>query len=91
MTYEHEVYQDSRRRLPRVGTRVVTPAGQGTVRKLDLLREQVGVEVSGQDGLQILDIEAITWDKSKDLPSPHARGAGRCSGSGCPRKGGDPH
>lgn len=70
MTYEQEVYQLSRQRLPRIGTRVETPDGNGTVRKLDLLQELVGVDIPGTDGLVQCPVDDLSWERGKDLPQP---------------------
>ena len=43
--YSLDSDEELRRRLPRVGTEVSTPHGRGRVRKLDLLRESVTVDV----------------------------------------------
>jgi len=87
MTYEHEVYQDLRRSLPRVGTRVATPRGEGTVRKLDLMRETVAVSVPGEDGLFAFPADQVTWAREQDLPAPRRQGGG-CGAGGCGGDGG---
>lgn len=62
MTYEHEVYQELRSGLPRVGSRVTTPKGEGTVRKLDLMRETVAVALPDQDGLPVFRADELAWE-----------------------------
>lgn len=70
MTYENEVYQEARRDLPRVNSRVSTPKGKGVVRKLDLLRRQVSVDLPGAEGLETWPVTDITWDRDRNLPAP---------------------
>jgi cell fate regulator YaaT (PSP1 superfamily) len=91
MTYEQEVYLDSRRRLPRVGVTVGTAAGEGVVRKLDLLREKVGVDVPGVDGLVEYRVQDVKWERGKgnEVPEGRRRSGGCGNGNGCPKRGGN--
>ncbi len=89
LTFEQDVYQEVRRRLPRVGARVQTPAGNGTVRKLDLLQEEVGVSVPGVDGLSVYRAAELRWEGDEDLPVPRVKNSSRCGPGGCSRRG--PH
>jgi cell fate regulator YaaT (PSP1 superfamily) len=70
LTYENEVYRQVRRSLPHVGSRVETPEGTGTVRKLDLLQEQVAVSRPGLEGLVEYHADQLRWDGGQDLPRP---------------------
>ncbi|MCP4290727.1 MAG: stage 0 sporulation family protein [bacterium] len=81
LTYEQENYKDAQRRLPRVGTRLTTPDGRGTVRKLDLLSGRVSVAVVGMDTMTEYSAEDLTWEGKRDLPAPKPQGG--CSGGGC--------
>ncbi len=95
LTYENEVYRQARRSLPRVGSRVETPEGSGTVRKLNLLQESVSVSSPGQEGLREWPADRLRWDKSRNLPSPrpprrdsHDQGCndGECDNGSCGRE-----
>jgi cell fate regulator YaaT (PSP1 superfamily) len=91
LTFEHEVYQDLRRSLPRVGARVATPRGEGTVRKLDLMRESVAVLLPDQDGLVTFGAADLGWEGDQELPAPRPRDRGPdggCGGCGKPQGGG---
>lgn len=44
LRYEHDMYKESRARLPRIGDTVTTPRGEGRVSDLNLLKEEVIVE-----------------------------------------------
>ncbi len=70
MAYEQTVYLDLRKRLPRVGCEVRSPRGVGTVRKLDLLREQATVEVAGVDDWQVFAAGELSWERRDDVPRP---------------------
>ncbi len=85
LTYEQDSYQQIRRSLPRVGVRVSTPDGRGTVRKLDLVRELVSVTVVGMDSMREYSVKDLKWDGKDDLPE--AKQAPGCSGGGCGKNG----
>ena len=78
MAYEQAVYLDLRGRLPRVGSQIQCPKGRGTVRKLDLLRQQVTVEVPELEDWCVYGVGELKWDRADDLPGPRE-----------PRRGGD--
>ncbi len=84
LTYEHDLYQENLQRLPRVGTRLKTPEGQGTVRKLDLVRNLVTVSVVGMDEATVYGPGELSWDGKKDLPRP--KKSRDCSGGDCDQK-----
>jgi len=86
LTYENEVYRQVRRQLPQVGSRVMTPDGSGTVRKLDLLQERVGVSRPGQEGLNEWPAHSLEWGTAQDLPDPHPtdkKNVSGCSNGRC--------
>ena len=77
LTYENEVYRQMRHNLPHVGSLVRTPEGPGTVRKLDLLQETVGVSLPGKEGLSEWPARQLEWDEGQNLPNPRpSRGRG---------------
>jgi cell fate regulator YaaT (PSP1 superfamily) len=88
LTYENEIYRRARSHLPRVGTRVLTPEGPGTVRKLDLLQESVSVACTGQEGLSEWPVDRLRWDGDGNLPAPGSS-SGRRRRSGHHRRGGN--
>ncbi|MGQ9688974.1 MAG: PSP1 domain-containing protein [Desulfobaccales bacterium] len=51
LTYEHSVYQELRRHLPRLGKRVKIPAGEGKIIRYNLLRQTVTLEMD--EGLEL--------------------------------------
>jgi cell fate regulator YaaT (PSP1 superfamily) len=94
LTYENETYRDARRRLPHVGTRVETPGGAGTVRRVDLLADLVGVSHPGHEGLRDWAAADLSWPAAGDLPGPGSAADHRgCNGNGggCGRRGGGTH
>ncbi len=50
LKYENEFYQEVYKRMPKVGSKVKTPSGQGVVVQNDILREVVKVKVFDQEG-----------------------------------------
>ncbi|MEZ4771416.1 MAG: stage 0 sporulation family protein [Caldilineales bacterium] len=46
LSYEQEVYEDARKTLPKVGSTVKTPEGEGRVRRVHPLREAVTVKLA---------------------------------------------
>lgn len=48
LAYESDVYEEARKQLPKVGAAVMTPAGEGRVRRVQPLRETVTVRL--EDG-----------------------------------------
>ena len=86
LTYEHDDYKEARQRMPRVGTRLTTPDGRGTVRKLDLIGQRVSVTVVGMDSIADYSPDELKWDGKRDLPLPKPPTG--CSGGGCGKNGG---
>lgn len=48
LAYEADVYEEARKQLPKVGAAVITPAGEGRVRRVQPLRETITVRL--EDG-----------------------------------------
>jgi cell fate regulator YaaT (PSP1 superfamily) len=72
LAYEADVYEDARKQLPKVGAAVMTPAGEGRVRRVQPLRETVTVR---------LDDGAMQDFPVTELELQGAKGGGRaCSG-----------
>jgi len=61
LAYEHESYKQCKKKLPAVGSKIETPSGPGTVVAINYLKEEVTVELSGQ--------ERKTFKADKLLPS----------------------
>jgi cell fate regulator YaaT (PSP1 superfamily) len=74
LSYEMETYTEARKRFPKAGSTVVTPDGEGRVRKIHALRESVTVRL--EDGEQ--KEFAVT-----DLVGDYATAGGRSACSGC--------
>ncbi len=72
LAYEADVYEDARKQLPKIGAAVMTPAGEGRVRRIQPLRETVTVRL--EDGA--MQDFAVT-----ELELQGGKGGGRaCSG-----------
>jgi cell fate regulator YaaT (PSP1 superfamily) len=77
ITYEHTGYQAAIRNLPRVGATVHARGQEGTVRKLDLVREQVTVFFATAGETAVLAAADLAWDREQDLPAAKQRPARR--------------
>jgi cell fate regulator YaaT (PSP1 superfamily) len=53
LTYENEYYTEVKRRLPRVGEKVVTPYGPGKVTGINVLKETVSVELESEVTVEV--------------------------------------
>lgn len=58
LVYEHALYQEMRKGMPKVGKRVRTPGGEGRVVELDVLRRQVRVGFM-EGGTQTFPAEVV--------------------------------
>lgn len=65
LTYEQDSYEDVRKRMPKIDSKVSTPFGKGTVVDNNLIRETLKVKV------QIGDIEEIKTINLKDIKLLH--------------------
>ena len=65
LKYEDEVYTEILSRMPKQGQRVLTPDGEGEVKSLDVLREQVEVMFSRGDEVErkMFSLEDIKFSK----------------------------
>ena len=53
LKYEQEQYEQTRKRMPRVGKEVITPDGPGTVSDLNIVKETVSVRIPSGDATEI--------------------------------------
>lgn len=74
LKYEQDHYEQTRRRMPRVGKEVETPDGFGTVLDVNVLKEQLTVRIRRGDtsDVKTFALEQVKWAK----PAPQA-GEGR--------------
>jgi len=68
LRFEDEVYEELQRNLPKKGTRVTTPDGEGEVLKGDILKQIVTVELSeGREGVYPVDgIKILSLPKKRN-------------------------
>ena len=55
LKYEEDHYEETRKRMPRVGKEVITPDGNGIVVELNILKETVRVRIPKGDGTEQKD------------------------------------
>ena len=62
LKYEQDHYEQTRKRMPKVGKEVITPAGTGVVSDLNIVKETVSVRITNGDSSEIKEfpIEDIT-------------------------------
>ena len=71
LKYEQDHYEATRKRMPRVGSEVITPDGNGTVQEINVLKETVRVRVPKGDSSETKDypLEEIKRIGGKDRHS----------------------
>ena len=69
LQFEKDVYEDSLRRLPKVGKRIRTPLGVGVVSDVALVSEEISVKFSNEDSTEI---EKYKWEELAPLNPEYA-------------------
>lgn len=79
LKYEESFYEQTRKRMPRVGKPVITPMGEGTVQDINILKETVKVRIDGSaDTAETVDFPLADIQKipvrheGKQHPAPAA-------------------
>lgn len=81
LQYEQAAYEDANSRLPKVGKRVSTPEGNGTVIHVDVLREKLSVRLERDDEAEVMvfDAEEVKlFGGNGAFPSNCAKNASGC-------------
>jgi cell fate regulator YaaT (PSP1 superfamily) len=75
LAYENEQYADFKKTLPKVGTQVVTPQGEGVIVGLNVLTESALVELPGELTVEVEanEVKAIASSKKPAKSSRKAR------------------
>ena len=62
LKYEQDQYEQTRKRMPRIGKEVITPDGKGTVTELNIIKETVSVRIpSGESSeIKVYPLEQIS-------------------------------
>lgn len=60
LAYENDIYCQAKKLLPKVGSKVQTPAGQGIVTAVFILKEEVQVEIAGNKERKIFPVADIS-------------------------------
>ncbi|MFQ5430610.1 MAG: stage 0 sporulation family protein [Phycisphaerae bacterium] len=80
LRYEHEGYEELDKKLPRVGTRIRTDRGIGTVRDRQILTQLLVIQYDGALDREAVGVEAVL---ERDLPKLPVTAAG--DGADAPR------
>ena len=82
LQYEKDVYEDSIKRLPKVGKKIKTPVGPGVVTDVALVSEIVSVKFTNDE---TTEIEKFSWEELAPLnPDISDKGCAGCQS--CPAK-----
>jgi cell fate regulator YaaT (PSP1 superfamily) len=89
LRYEHSMYEEMKRRLPKVGSPVEAPAGLGIVRARNILAESVVVELEDSTQITVKAADLIhIGPPLDDTTSPRGGCGGGGGGGGCSSGGG---
>jgi cell fate regulator YaaT (PSP1 superfamily) len=84
LRYEHSMYEELKRRLPKVGSPVEAPEGVGIVKARNLLTESLVVELEDSVQITVKAADLIHIGPPLDENSPrNSCGGGGCSSGGC--------
>ncbi len=85
LKYEQDQYEQTRRKMPKVGKEVITPDGPGVVWELNVIKESVRVRIQKGDSSELRDypmedvqrpgVQAVRRDETADeaaMPAPVA-------------------
>lgn len=75
LRYESETYEHGRRALPKVGSIVATPVGEGKVTDLNVLRQTVRVQIPERGPVEVAaaDLACVGGDSEAKAPSAQAQ------------------
>ena len=73
LRYEHEGYEELDKKLPKVGQRVRTDKGTGTIRDRQILTQLITVSYDNSDFVETLGIENVIERNLPRAPEPEAR------------------
>ena len=93
LRYEHSMYEELKRNLPKVGSLVEVHEGLGIVRAHDILAESLAIQL--EDGRRIkakaVDLIHVGPPLDDDSPRKGCGGGGGCSSGGCGVPTPEPH
>jgi cell fate regulator YaaT (PSP1 superfamily) len=71
LSYEHQNYVESKKRLPEIGALVMTDKGQGRVVDLNIIREEVMVLLRESEAQVIFPAAAVRVERTEKCPNCH--------------------
>lgn len=80
LKYEQDTYEQTRKRMPRVGREIQTPDGMGTVTELNVIKETVRVRIIKGDSSELKDypleeLQKLTPESAASKPAAPAESA----------------
>lgn len=93
LRYEHSMYEELKRNLPKVGSLVEAREGLGIVKARDVLDESVMVQLEDSRQIKVKAADLIHFGPPLDDESPRkgCGGGGGCSSGGCGASGATSH
>ncbi len=93
LRYEHSMYEELKRNLPKVGSLVEAREGLGIVKARDILDESVMVQLEDSRQIKVKAADLIHLGPPLDDESPRkgCGGGGGCSSGGCGASGATSH
>ncbi len=93
LRYEHSMYEELKRNLPKVGSLVEAREGLGIVKARDVLDESVMVQLEDSRQIKVKAADLIHFGPPLDDESPRkgCGGGGGCSSGGCGVSGATSH
>ncbi|MBI3780850.1 MAG: stage 0 sporulation protein [candidate division NC10 bacterium] len=93
LRYEHSMYEELKRGLPKVGSLVEAREGLGIVKARDVLDESVMVQLEDSRQIKVKAADLIHFGPPLDDESPRkgCGGGGGCSSGGCGTSGATSH
>ena len=73
LKYEQDHYEQTRKRMPKVGRMVSTPDGSGPVTELNIIKETVFVRLTNGDTSEIKEYPLESIARAQENPTPEAK------------------
>ncbi len=73
LRYENAYYQEMSKKMPKEHAAVITPDGEGVVMENDVLRKEVKVKISGEEGSYNIKRYSLDVVKPKNSQSPNVQ------------------
>ncbi|MGI6215518.1 MAG: PSP1 domain-containing protein [Christensenellales bacterium] len=69
LKFEEEFYEQTRKKMPKIGKEVLTPDGEGVVKDINILKETVNVSINFEDKEDSYETREYSIEDIKKIPS----------------------